>query len=70
MHKALLVFSAISVIGLLGCATESNTDHTYNPKTSYRENAPDAEAGVDAPIWSSNPKKTTVTKRIEDAVEK
>jgi hypothetical protein len=67
MHRILLFIFAAGTIGLLGCASESNTDHTYNPNSSYRENNPNAEAGVDTPIWSSNPKKTTVTKRIGDA---
>ncbi|MDR0533713.1 MAG: hypothetical protein LBH01_07145 [Verrucomicrobiales bacterium] len=53
---------------LVGCSpSPSNTSDPSRSTGSYRENNPNAEAGVDTPIWSSNPNKPTVTKRIEDS---
>jgi len=52
---------------LIGCSSNpSNTSDPGRSTSSYRENNPNAEAGVDTPIWSSNPNKPTVTKRIDD----
>jgi hypothetical protein len=62
-----LLLASISV--LIGCASESDseTKANGNSNAAYRENNPNAEPGVDTPIWSTNPNKPTVTKRIEDA---
>ena len=71
MRKTLSLLLPIIAVGLIGCATNSPDDEsTLNPRANYRQNDPYAEAGMDAAIWSSNPKKTTVLKRVEDAVEK
>jgi hypothetical protein len=68
MQKVILSLSAAV---LLGCAsTPSDEADPTNSVRSYRETNATAQAGFDEPVWSSNPKKPTLVKEIEEAVEK